>query len=289
MTCVVCGAALRQQRRYDFRSDTFRRVYTDRCVYRCTDCNLSQVDMGKVDKGLLDRYYVDQYRVVANAGAKSDVSSALWQLRADALVKLAGRHFTGTPTRIFEVGAGYGVNLKALGAAYPGAELFTDEVSEVVEQSVGVQRADLKDGPFGIVLLSHVLEHFADPIGLMDRVVSALAPGGIVVIEVPNDVDDIVRYNGSDEPHLTFFERATLRSALDKVRGLEVVELFAAGPSVTRLTMKRRVKTLARSIVYRLPVLSGMAARRGVKRVREMDFAQRNDDGLFLRAVLRKV
>jgi SAM-dependent methyltransferase len=288
MVCVVCGGELREQRRYDFRSEAFRRVYSDRFVYRCNRCGLSQVDMGKVDEDLLGRYYVDQYRIVAGAGARSDLNHALWRLRGAALTGLVKQHHAGEPKRIFEVGAGYGVNLQALGRAYPDAELLTDEVSEIVERADGIAQSSFDDGPFDVVLLSHVLEHFTDPVGLLDRAAKALTPGGVLVIEVPNDVDDIARYNVSDEPHLTFFEQPTLKAALDRVEGLELIDLFAAGPTVTRLTMKRRAKSLARAIVDRLPVVSGVAAQWGARKAGRLDFERRNPDGLFLRAVMRR-
>lgn len=42
----------------------------------------------------------------------------------------------------------------------------------------------LPDGPFGVILAGHVLEHTADPVALAGRLAARLAPGGILVAVV---------------------------------------------------------------------------------------------------------
>ena len=130
--------------------------------------------------------------------------------RAAALAELAAEHCVGPAARAFEVGAGYGYNLSALKALYPDLLLFTDELDESIDLPDEIQRASLSDGPYDIVILSHVLEHFAYPKRVISATLNALSKNGVVVIEVPNDVPGIVPLNGPDEPHLTFFTAQTL-------------------------------------------------------------------------------
>ena len=286
--CVVCGGVLRPHRRYEFKSEEFRKVYGARDVFRCTSCTLSQADMAIVDEGLLSRYYNDQYRIVASAGAASEVTKSFWQQRANALTLLAKENLTEPPERIFEVGAGYGINLMALKEASPSARLFTDEPSQVAKRASMIKTGNLEDGPCDLVIMSHVLEHFTDPKGLLVRVLQALAPRGIAIIEVPNDIDGIERYNGSDEPHVTFFEKQSLSTLLHKISGIEVVDIFEAGPTVVRNSLKRRMRRFTGRVVFALPVIGTLLKKRAAGRVGSMEFGKRNTNGVFLRAVLRK-
>lgn len=288
--CVCCGGSLRRQRAYDFTSTAFRQVYVGNSVLRCTACNLSQVDVACVDNDLLSSYYAADYRVVAGAGSRTDVSEQWFRKRAAALADLAIVYRPQGAATAFEVGAGYGYNLLALTDRFPGIQLWTDEVSQsaLVGLDSRIVQGGLSDRTYDIVIMSHVLEHFTDPAGLMEQVARALAPGGVVIIEVPNDVDGIERLNGPDEPHLTFFEQPTLRRLLER-SSLEIVKVAPAGPSHQRTGLKRSLRKVLRRGLYSLPVVAGALTRRAARSVAGSDgFGQDNPSGVFLRAVLRK-
>jgi SAM-dependent methyltransferase len=182
---------------------------------------------------------------------------------------------------VFELGAGYGYNLLAVKELYPAALLFTDELDETETLPEAVHRAELSDGAYDVVILSHVLEHFTDPKRLIRSAQNALAPGGIVVIEVPNDVPGIFPLNGPDEPHLTFFTAQTLMALL----GSSAV--FGAGPPYQRKTIYMRGRRFASRIARRVPVLSKLVERRQIRVVSPESFLVRRSDGVFLRAVLQ--
>ncbi len=190
----------------------------------------------------------------------------------------------------FEVGAGYGYNLLELVRRFPGIQVWTDEVSQAALDGMDncIGRGTLAERSYDVIILSHVLEHFADPAGLLAQVAGALAPGGIAIIEVPNDVDGIERLNGPDEPHLAFFEQSSLRELLER-SPLDVLKVEPAGPTFQRTGFKRTVRKLLRHVLYMLPVVSGALTRRAARSVAENDsFGQDNPNGVFLRAVLRK-
>lgn len=95
--------------------------------------------------------------------------------------------------------------------------------------------APLPEAPFDVVIAGDVLEHLADPRAALDRAVAQLAPGGRLLVSVPNVAFVLVRLGlllGRfeyaprgilDRTHLRFFTR---RSLLALLRG--------AGLTVTR-------------------------------------------------------
>ena len=277
--CVSCSGRLKSVRKYDFKSAAFRKVYNDRHVYSCVGCGLSQTDVSKINEGALSGYYRTQYRAVAQIGV-GDPGHRWYRARATALAKLAAEHLPGNPARVFELGAGYGYNLLAVKELYPAVLLFTDEVDETVVLPEAVKRAQLSEGVYDVVILSHVLEHFTDPKRLIRSALNALALGGVVIIEVPNDVPGIFPLNGPDEPHLTFFTAQTLMALL----GSSAV--FGAGPPYQRKTIYMRGRRFASRIVRRIPVLSKLVERHQIQVVSPESFSVRRPDGVFLRAVL---
>ena len=205
--CVSCSGDLGFFRRYDFKTENFRRVYSDGNVYRCLKCGLVQVDTSKVNENALSRYYRTEYRAVAEIGA----GGSEWPLGLGAvtLAKLAAEHVTRPPERIFELGAGYGYNLLEMKKVFPTAELFTEEPDETIELPAAINRAALSDGGYDVIILSHVLEHLTHPKPAIRRIIDALADGGIVVIEVPNDVPKFI-------PGMVRMMSPTSRSSLSR-------------------------------------------------------------------------
>ncbi|HEY7519592.1 MAG TPA: class I SAM-dependent methyltransferase [Methylomirabilota bacterium] len=90
------------------------------------------------------------------------------------------------------------------------------------------------DGLFDTIVCADVLEHLADPAAVLPALLTALAPGGDVVISVPNVAHLWMRLSllaGCfqyadrgilDRTHLRFFTRRTLDELLDGA-GLEVL------------------------------------------------------------------
>ncbi|MEK9672221.1 MAG: class I SAM-dependent methyltransferase [Rhodospirillaceae bacterium] len=101
----------------------------------------------------------------------------------------------GRPIRLLELGAGRGDFLAELAdlrtVAASGIDLSASSAAAARARGLDVRHAaleDILDGEaetYDAVVLSHVLEHVGDPLGLMAGVTRLLAPGGRVLFSVP--------------------------------------------------------------------------------------------------------
>jgi SAM-dependent methyltransferase len=96
--------------------------------------------------------------------------------------------------RYLDVGCGSGAGLgvaRALGWQVTGIEVDESAAQKARRftdvQLVGnVLEAPLAAARFDVITAFHVLEHVVDPIAVVRRMVDWLAPGGLLVVEVPN-------------------------------------------------------------------------------------------------------
>jgi len=235
--CISCdGDHLTGTRNYRYYNKVFAGFFPDLTELECERCGLRQVDHATLRDGDLDRYYRDHYRQdVKIAQADRRFERAFLAARGQALAKLAARHKpVAANERIFELGAGYGVNLLEFGRKYTGAQLFSDDLNPGISPPE-LQPARIEDGPFEIILLSHVLEHIRNPRPVVASVVDNLAAGGLLVVEVPHEGSDFI-YQVRDgvpfhEPHITFFSLETLASFFaSNFPELRILHLGSAGP-----------------------------------------------------------
>lgn len=154
------------------------------------------------------------------------------------------------PRRVLEVGCGSGANLAELKRRFPGCITTGLEVDARASREARLRQGvdalvqgdaldvELPDAGFDLIVLSHVLEHFADPAAVLQRALRWLTPAGRLLVALPNVrhasvLAELVflrdfRYRPAgilDRTHLRFFTR---RSAvrLFEEQGL-VVERWA--------------------------------------------------------------
>ena len=222
------------------------------------------------------RYYETTYYEIPSP-TKLKKLAAKNRGRINTVLKFARRG------RLLEIGPAYGVF--ALQAKEAGFEVDALEMDvrccEYLEKVVGVNairsntpHAAIENlGQHNVIALWHVLEHLAEPLALLGAVSANLAPGGILVIGVPNPQALQFRLMGRHWPHLDAPRHAILipaRTLSSTLRSFGVREIHRTSNDAEirywnrfgweRLLMNRfsnnRVRSLMRVLGFALGVAS---------------------------------
>jgi 2-polyprenyl-3-methyl-5-hydroxy-6-metoxy-1,4-benzoquinol methylase len=168
-------------------------------------------------------------------------------------------------SRVLDVGCGFGLlgeRLREQGNSVWGIDAADDVAERATERLDRFVLADLTDQTgvaeqigdqrFDVVVFADVLEHLPDPIGTLRSYLPFLAPGGSLLVSVPNVAVWNVRLGllfgrfeytptGTlDRTHLRFFTRASLGRALGAA-GLQV-DSIDVNPGIARALVGRAKK-----------------------------------------------
>jgi len=173
---------------------------------------------------------------------------------ASTIERLLGRPLDGLS--VLDIGCGWGQTLRYLaakGARCAGFDPAPEAVAYVQSLGIaceraGMERMDVFEGRrFDVVLLMNVLEHLSDPVQVMEDIRHAvLAPGGVLVVEVPNEFNafqvaaqtlhDLPQWWVAPPAHLNYFSASSL-TALLQGTGFEVAHAEASFPMELFLLM----------------------------------------------------
>lgn len=118
--------------------------------------------------------------------------------------------------------------------AVPGVERLGSTLDEVPAEQV-----------FDVVLASHVLEHLAEPVAVVERLRDRLAPGGALVVEVPLEIAGGLPRLEEPVTHVSFFSEDSLRVALERA-GLEVLQVSVEASTFESGACKLGIRAVAR-------------------------------------------
>jgi SAM-dependent methyltransferase len=176
MNCKLCGERDLPLFYTQGNEDQFR-------FYRCRRCTLVLYD---TTNGVSQEKYVM---------SRIDPDAATRQNRGHRQTYAFIRRQRPSPGRMLDLGCGDGIVLHLArqdGWQVHGVELFPEQVA-LVRETLGldVETSDIagfRGAPesWDVVILAHVLEHLADPVGALRKIRDLLAPGGIGVLEFPN-------------------------------------------------------------------------------------------------------
>lgn len=236
-TCVCCGSTrLTRLRDYACEDPYFAaRVHPTLDVLQCASCGLAQVDHVHLDATEFEDWVRRQGR---SRRPPSRTAYAWFEARGRALAELSRRHHDGGRVdRIFQFGAGPGFDLVALQNVHRSAECWADRLDDEAAWRSLAQPGTLAEGPFDRIVVTHVLGHVPDPVTFVRRAIAQLRSGGLLMVEVGNDLETALDVRRAFEPQLTFFTLATVRKlfATNFAQDLEEVHAATAGPRVGEL------------------------------------------------------
>jgi len=197
-SCPACGGTQAPSQRTFVRG----RFGFDRCRF----CNLLYMNPGP-SAAFLSRFYGGRYWALTNVG-RTEFERLRKQFRRALVFARAIENFAPRAgSRVLEVGAGLGGAVWALARRFE-LEPFCyepDSEASAFAERIGVTAmttaefdSTTHDGSFALVILSHVLEHQADPRELLENALRFLAPDGILLVEVPNGMS--LRDGGIEHP-----------------------------------------------------------------------------------------
>ncbi|MBZ5581739.1 MAG: class I SAM-dependent methyltransferase [Acidobacteriia bacterium] len=246
--CPMCRSA--NAKLWFRQTDRLYRT-TDRqfAVVRCAACGLARLDPQPAPDELR-RYYPESYWFAPDAGPAGRLEEAYRRL----VLRDHVRFVVGPPSArrgqapassgrpeggpaLLDVGAGGGLFLgmmrergfrvAALDLSAKAAALAWSR-QQVPAVCGLLDNPPLRPGAFAVITMFHVLEHLADPAAYLRSARGLLAPGGRLVVQVPNAASWQARllgrrWNGADVPrHLVDFRAGDIHKLLETC-GFQVV------------------------------------------------------------------
>ncbi|MEO7990192.1 MAG: class I SAM-dependent methyltransferase [Chryseolinea sp.] len=177
----------------------------------------------------------------ANYGAVTQSRLPFFQRRIARLIAASGKK--ANEIRFLDIGASSGYMVEAAkeaGVQAEGIEPSTSGVEAAKARGIillkgTAEQLPFPDNHFDIVHSHHVFEHVADPLVSAKEAYRVLKPGGLVLIEVPNQFDNIrfwrdvlfkrVHQRKRDIRsihHLSFFSKKCMRQLLKRGGFVEV-------------------------------------------------------------------
>lgn len=238
MRCVLCSGPMRpllSARDYRRPADP-----TEYVLNWCYNCEFGRLDGEFTSDVVRDFYNIDYYTHVpigAWSAKPAPEAESFWDRlrchlawRVDRSLDFSAQEL-GEPRgrKVCDIGCGNGSKIEALtNAGFQVTGIEPDPTA----RSLAAKSADVFDGTaerlpyqlegqhFDVVLMSHVLEHCIDPHSAIRNICSIMEPGGLVVIEVPNNAAKGFMRFGANWPwtdiprHINFFTCKSLKILL---------------------------------------------------------------------------
>ena len=159
-------------------------------IFECPDCDLQFVHPMRATPL---EYYQANYQDYVPA-TYEDIHPG-FQFMINKIREVTQRYLLPHQRRVIDVGCGPGILLvdlqkngfECLGIDFnPVLVRAANEQFHVPARVARLEELTTLGSRFDLALLSHVLEHVEDPVGLLKNIREILNPGGVLVIETPN-------------------------------------------------------------------------------------------------------
>jgi len=130
---------------------------------------------------------------------------------------------------ILDIGAGKGGVLMAINVQLKYKKeinscigiTLENKISNVIKENIDIQKLDFEnedlktDSKFDFIIMSHTLEHFINPVKVLNKISKLISKDGILYIEVPSFFNAKYRIKSVFTPeHLTYFTESSLYNLL---------------------------------------------------------------------------
>jgi len=275
-TCTLCGS----DRSAPFDHRSFRGRDVNKRV--CLDCGMVY-QSPRMTEAETAAFYTDEYRLLQEGSTDPTARNVTIQnARASSLYNFI-KPVLHAISRHLDVGCSMGILLQHFQDAYHNQSVGVEpgEAHRIHARNQGLAiyatLADLEkagEARFDLVSMSHVLEHFPDPVGFLSHLrETLLIPDGWLLLEVPN----LYAYDSFEVAHLVAFSPHTLREVL-RISGFDIVKLEKHGrPTSALLPLFLTVLCRSTEQLGTLPILPA----RGVALKRRI--------GMFRRRILTRL
>lgn len=214
----------------------------------CKDCGIMWTSP-RLNKKSLSEFYKNDYRpiYVGDAAAPEKFYHDQVLHGRNIVSYLSEKLKVEEVNRVFDIGCGAGgvlLPFKERGCVVFGCDMGSEYLSRGRNDGLVLEEGDCtslaKYGPANLIILSHVLEHFPDPLKSLTQISNLLEDEGYIYIEVPGILNayqtygDIILY--LQNAHLYHF---TLRS-LEVLMTIVGFELVCGNEGVKALFRKTR-------------------------------------------------
>lgn len=216
-TCILCG----NTQGFKLVSEQVRDSDRHK-VIKCSECG--HVQLTPVPS-------LDEDNAFYNKNQPSDIEHLRKVREWDTKRRVEFLNFVPKDTRILEVGSGEGffiAELSKCGYNIIGIELSQSKRDITLQitdaQVLGINLLDSTPdlGKFGVIAAFHLIEHLADPIRFCRKLGQYLTDEGILVLEIPN-LDDLMLRTCPEyqafwwqRAHVSYFNEDSIRYVMNK-------------------------------------------------------------------------
>lgn len=187
-------------------------------VVRCYECHLTYLSPVMTDKEYEKFYNRDAQKTFAQSIVNEDYDLKISH-SDQRRVNLVKKNIKPN-SRILDIGTGNS-NFVGLVDNAIGIDISVPRVEAAKKRGLNVRHCNIFDWneTVDVVTMFHVLEHITEPTRFIMKVMKILSNNGILIVEVPNLNDLLVRLNKYSNfyyqnAHCTYFTPRTLRSFL---------------------------------------------------------------------------
>lgn len=241
--CIFCKKAVDQH----FNAGTYHlNLKQPLRVVCCPDCHLLFLSprpgerlRKNLMKGIVPTDLQDYGKSLANYSAVNQNRSEMFQRRLNILERFSRKR---GKLIILDVGSSGGAFLKETNergwssfGIEPSSACFSSKFELVRNVQAEAENIPFADDSFDIVHANHVFEHLANPHNAAQEVNRVLKPGGVLFLEVPNQLDNIMflrdkLFNRVPQRkrairsihHLFFFSKKTIIKLLKEAGFVEI-------------------------------------------------------------------